>query len=124
MSIHFIGQGEQSIVFEYQGRLLKFTKLYSQPLNIEYPFYREFRMCDNFTDILRNAPRTEIERLRQMLAAYSAQFGMRSVLECVPSKDYQQIIEFKPKCGHNIRLQSGSMSSDESMFVMHQKKYE
>lgn len=49
---------------------------------------------------------------------------MRSVLKCVPFKNYQQIIEFKPKCGHRIRLQSGSMSSDESMFVMHQKKYE
>ena len=49
---------------------------------------------------------------------------MRSTLECVPSKNYQQVIEFKPKCGHHIRLQSGSLSSDESMFVMHQKKYE
>lgn len=29
MAIHFIGQGEQSIVFEYKGLLLKFTKLYS-----------------------------------------------------------------------------------------------
>ena len=49
---------------------------------------------------------------------------MHSVLACVPSKNYQQIIEFKPKCGHRIRLQSSGMSSNESMFIMHQKKYE
>ena len=63
MSIHFIGQGEQSIVFEYQNMLLKYTKLYSQALDIDYPFYRKFRICDDFSDALRDAPKTEIDKL-------------------------------------------------------------